>query len=204
MIKQEWQKKFKLNFFEKCCKLICDAKPANKPIYLSDKRYKNKKVEDFITYEYVEKIKDKCYQKKISVSCGSIEKRGNNPDYFVNPDITFSNLSNTFKTFFECKILGDNSKYIGDDGIQRFVIEKYAFRNMPFYGMLGYVKDANSAILKYKTLKKSIDNKKNCLNLTKQEIIENSDSQVIFKTKHIITNAKCNPKIEITHILHSW
>lgn len=200
MIKQDWQK-FKLNFFVKCCNLACEAKQIDKPKYLFDRKFKNKKVEDLITYEYVEKIRKESYKHKIFVHGGN-EKRGTNPNELVNPDITFSTLNNNLKTFFECKILGENTKYI-NDGIQRFVIEKYGFSNMPFYGMLGFVKD-NSAVAKHVKLKQSIDNKKDDLNLTNQKIIENSDLQVIFKTKHTITDPRCNPKIEITHILHSW
>ena len=74
---------------------------------------------------------------------------------------------------------------------------------MPFYGMLGYVKD-DLAIEKQKKLQKSIENKKNDLNLTNQKTLENSDSQAIFKTRHKTINKKCNANIEITHILHSW
>jgi len=203
MIKQDWQK-FKLIFFEECCKLACEAKSENKPKYFTEKKFKNKKVENLITYDYVEKMKEKSYDKSIAISCGSDEKRGTDSNDIINPDITFSTFNNKLKTFFECKILGANSKYI-DDGIHRFIIEKYGFVNMPFYGMLGYVRDSDSAVLRYKdNLEKSINDQKNDLNLTSQEIIENSDLQVVFKTKHTITDQKCNPKIEITHILHSW
>lgn len=202
MIKQDWQK-FRPNFFKECCKLVCEAKSADRPKHLSGKKFKNKKLENLITYGYVEKMKEKSYQKSIAISCGSDEKRGTDSDDLVNPDITFSTFNNELKTFFECKILGANSKYI-DEGIRRFVIEKYGFPEMPFYGMLGYVKDDNSATTRHGSLGRGINDKKDSLNLTDQEIIDNSDLQVIFKTKHTIAHAKCNPKIEITHILHCW
>jgi len=200
MIKQEW-KKYKYKFFEKCCKLICEAKPKERPIYFDNKKYT--KPEDHITNDYLEVIKKNDLKQEVRADGGK-QKCGAKEYALQEPDITFSNLTNTLKTCFECKILGENSKYI-DDGIQRFVIEKYGFVNMPFYGMLGYVKDGDSAVLRYKdNLEKSIDNKKNDLNLTSQEIIENSNLQVVFKTKHTITDQKRNPKIEITHILHCW
>lgn len=203
MIKQDWQQ-FRLIFFEKCCRLICDGKPADKPKYLFEKKYSGKKPENLITYEYVERMKEKSYQEHIVVSCGSDEKRGNDSDSLVNPDIAFSTPDNQLKTFFECKILGENSRYTDEDGVQRFVVEKYGFLKMPFYGMLGYIKNENSAIEKYIKLKQSIDNKKDELNLTNHEIVENSDLQVIFRTKHKTINKKCNSNIEITHILHCW
>lgn len=202
MIKQDWQQ-FRSIFLKKCCKLVCEAKPTDKPKYLTDKKYKNKKAENLITYEYVKNMKQKSYQENIAISCGSDEKRGSNLDDLVNPDITFSTLDNRLKTFFECKILGANSKYI-KEGIQRFVAEKYGFRNMPFYGMLGYIKDGNSATEKHKKLEQSISKKQSELNLMKKEIIENSEVQVIFKTKHKTIDEECNINIEITHILHFW
>ena len=202
MIKQDW-KKFRKIFFRKCCELICEFKPVNKPKYLTDKKYQNDKPENLITrYNYVEKIKEIVYKKRISIECGSDQKSGASYKS-VNPDITFSTLNNDSKTFFECKILGENSKYIGKDGIKRFTTERYGFPNMPFYGMLGYVKN-DSAIERQKKLQKSIKNKKNELNLTNQKTLENSDSQAIFKTRHKTINKKCNANIEITHILHSW
>lgn len=200
---KEWKQQYKINFFKKCCMLVCEARPVVRPKYFDDRKFK--KPEDHITNDYAEAIKRDGNDLKwaIRMDCGK-QKCGNTEETMQEPDITFSTFNNKLKTFFECKILGANSKYI-DDGIQRFVIEKYGFVNMPFYGMLGYVKDSNSAVLRYKdNLEKSINNKKNDLNLTSQEIIENSDLQVIFKTKHVITDQRCNPKIEITHILHSW
>lgn len=198
MIKQDW-KKFRKIFFRKCCELICEFKPVNKPKYLTDKKYS--KPEDWITCDYVEGITKMDIRRGVRVESGK-QRCGNNVT-LQEPDITFSTLDNRVKTFFECKILGDNSKYTGEDGMQRFITEKYRFDKMPFYGMLGYVKD-DSATEKQKKLQKSIKNKKNDLNLTNQETLENSDSQVIFKTKHKTINKKCNVNIEITHILHSW
>ena len=111
------------------------------------------------------------------------------------------------ETIFECKILGDNYIYTGEKGMQRFVTEKYGFPDMPFYGMLGYIKD-DLAIDKQEKLQKSIEKKKKDLNLTGQEVLENSDSQAIFRTRHRTINInkkkRCNANIEITHILHSW
>ena len=200
MIKQDWKKLFERNFFEKCCKLICNAKPVNKPKYLFDKKYN--KPEDFITYDYVEAIKKVDIGECVRVECGSKQKCGKN---FIlqEPDITFSTLDNYRKTCFECKVLGRNYEYI-KNGIERFINnKKYAFPKMPFYGMLGYVRD-DLATKKQEKLQKSIKNKKDELNLTNQKTLENSDSQAIFKTRHKTINKKCNANIEITHILHSW
>ena len=203
MIKQDWQKSFKRNFFEKCCKLICEYKPIDKPKYLTDNIYQRDKPENLITrYDYIERIKEVIYKKEISIECGSDQKSGTSYK-LVNPDITFSTLDNRLRTFFECKILGYNSKYINKDGIKRFVTEKYGFENMPFYGMLGYVKDG-SATDRRKTLQKSIKKKQEDLNLISQSSIKNSEDETIFETKHVTNNSKCNKNIIITHILHSW
>jgi len=201
MIKQDWKKLIEKSFFKKCCKLICNIKPINNPKYWFDKKYN--KPEDFITNDYVEAIKNIDIAEDIRTECGSNQKSGNSYS-FTNPDITFSNLSNSMKTFFECKILGENSKYIGKDGMQRFITEKYGFNKMPFYGMLGYVKDDNSAIERYTKLERSINDKRNELNLTNQNLIKNSNSETIFETKHATCKNLCNKKIFITHILHSW
>lgn len=201
MLKEKWKRQFKPNFFKKCCKLIYRAKPINKPKYFFNKKYP--KPEDCITYDYIEAIKKVDIKKNIRTECGSKQKCRNN-FVFQEPDITFSTLDNTLKTYFECKILGSNSKYI-NMGIQRFISgKKYSFPKMTFYGMLGYVRDSNSATKRYIKLKQSINNKKSKLNLINQKIVENSNSQVIFKTKHKINNGKCNSNIEITHILHYW
>ncbi len=202
MIEKKLKKLFRKNFFEKCCRLICEFKPDNKPKYLIDKKYKNNKPEDLVTYfNYVEKIKQIAYERKINIECGSNQKSGNNYK-FKNPDITFSNLSNSMRTFFECKILGENSKYISN-GIKRFIVEDYGFPAMPFYGMLGYVKD-DSAINKHKKLKRSIENKKKSINLINQNLIKNSNNEVIFKTRHKTNKSIYNKKIFMVHILHSW
>ena len=74
---------------------------------------------------------------------------------------------------------------------------------MPFYGMLGYVKDG-SATDRRKTLQKSIKKKQEDLNLISQSSIKNSEDETIFETKHVTNNSKCNKNIIITHILHSW
>ena len=201
MIKQDW-KKFKEIFFRKCCGLICEFKSDSKPKYLTDKKYQNDKPEDLVTYyNYVEKIKQVAYEREINIECGSSQKSGNSYG-LKNPDITFSTLGNGLKTFFECKILGDSSKYISK-GIKRFIIEDYGFLDMPFYGMLVYIKD-DSAIEGQKKLQKSIKKKKNDLNLIVQSLIKNSNNESIFETKHMTDKNLCNKKISITHILHSW
>lgn len=199
MIKQDWKKLFRKNFFKKCCELICEAKPISKPKYFFDK--KCSKPEDWITYDYVEAIKRVDIKEEIRVD-SSRQKCGNNPT-LQEPDITFSTLNNDLKTFFECKILGDNSKYINKNGMKRFITEKYGFKNMPFYGMLGYVKD-DLAIEKHKKLQKSIKIKKNDLNLINQSLIKNSGDEAVFKTKYTTDKNLCNKEIFITHILHSW
>ncbi len=198
MIKQRWQQ-FKQDFFQKCCKLIYEAQPNDKPNYFSDKKCSNP--EDWITYDYVEAIKKVDLIRGVR-TCGSKQKSVNNTA-LKEPDITFSNYSNTLKTFFECKILGENSKYI-NKGIQRFVVEDYGFPDMSLYGMLGYVRDDNSATQRYIKLEKSIEKKKKEINLTNQSLVKDAKNEVIFKTEHKTDKSKANKEILITHILHSW
>ena len=100
MIKQDWEKLGRRNFFKKCCRLICSAKPIIKPKYWFDKKYN--KPEDFITNDYVEVIKKIDIAEGIRIEGGSNQKSGNS-DSFKNPDITFSNLSNSMKTFLNVK-----------------------------------------------------------------------------------------------------
>jgi len=201
MLKQKWKKQFKPEFFKRCCKLICDFKPVVNP-------FLNKHNEDQITHIYEQNIdsflRGKGRNLNIVVYKGGAFPQPKDKTREGNTDLVFKTaLGLKLETIFECKILGINSKYI-NEGIQRFVIEKYGFKNMPFYGMLGYVKDDDSATGRHTKLQQSINKKKRKLNLINQKIVENSDTQVIFKTKHKIINAKCNSHIEITHILHCW
>ena len=198
MIKKDW-KKFRENFFRKCCGLICDIKPIDKPKYFLSDKYS--KPEDWITYDYVEKIKR--IDIKIGVRAESGKQKCGNNVTLQEPDITFSTLNNSLKTYFECKILGDNSKYTSKDGMRRFITEKYRFNKMPFYGMLGYIKN-DLATERQKELQENINKKKRDLNLIDCTLIKNSNSEVIFKTEHNTDENLCNEKIIITHILHSW
>ncbi len=206
MIQKNW-KQFKKIFFKQCCQLIMEVKADLKPKYLSEKKYSGKgiKKEDLITQDYVESINKLVCKKNFDLraSSGSNQRSGVAYDEIVNPDITFetNNLHN--KTYFECKILGDNSKYI-KDGLYRFVIERYSLKKMPFYGMLGYV-EKETASNRYKKLKSSINKKKKDLILKKETKKKNSDNEVVFDTVHGINSInKNNKKITITHILHSW
>lgn len=198
---KEWKKNFKSEFFEKCCQLICDFKPVSKPKYLiKPEEYKGIKVEDLITYKYVESIKKVDLGRNVRTDCG---KQECGIDKLKEPDITFSTLDQGLRTFFECKMLGSNAKYISK-GLERFVNEDYRFNKMPFYGMLGYVQDNNSASKRCQGLKGQIERKKLPLNLIGSKVVSDSNEQAIFKTRHNTIKSIANDKIEITHIIHFW
>jgi|GEM_PF-4079579 len=200
MIKKEW-KNFRSNFFEECCKQISASRAKVTPGF--PVKTGNNQLEDQITYQYVENMRKNCFEKGISVSCCSKEKKGDNSDELVNPDINFSTPDNRLKTFFECKILGSNYKYISE-GLKRFVKEKYGSQTINLYGMLGYVRDDNSAVDCHKKLKKIIESKKNDLKMADNRLVKNSNPEVIFTTNHRTEKGINNKKIKVCHILHHW
>lgn len=207
MIKENWEKQFKKNFFEKCCRLVCKAKSDLKPKYLFEKKYKGREIkkEDLVTFDYVRKMKELVYSENLPINIENDSNQENmiNNKKLVNPDIIFETRNLQNKTFFECKILGDNTKYV-TRGLIRFVIEKYSSNRMPFYGMLGYVKN-EKASRRYETLKKIIKEKEKELFLKSKNKKKNSNNEFIFDTKHKILKSKNNnSEIVVSHILHSW
>ena len=202
MIQQEWSEKFNQRFFHKCCELICEFKPYKNP-------FTDNKNEDQITHIYEKNIDSflrsaKGQKKLLFVYKGGAFPQPKDPKNEAITDLVFrTSIGLRGETVFECKILGDNTRYIGEDGIIRFTSEKYGIEKMPFYGMLGYVKD-DLANNKYKKLIKSIENKKKEMNLINQNIKKNSKNEVIFKTEHKTDKGISNNEIYITHILHSW
>lgn len=202
MIKKNW-KQFKRNFANQCCQLICEVKTDKKPKYLTEDKYKGQKIEPLITYDYVEAIKKIIHKNNLLLSVYKGEDQKNIKEDIVNPDITFETNDLQHKTCFECKILGSNSKYI-NKGLMRFVSGKYLIdRNMPFYGMLGYVKD-EKALIRYPNLKKSIKSKEKELFFDFEDKKKNNDNEVIFNTMHNVPVGGDTSSVNVSHVLHSW